>query len=137
MNYRIIGGAAIAAWSLVCGSGCAGGSQLYGPKSCEPDARTHAAYPTANGAAAVCLPKGQVAFMLCTRELGLLRASSEETSKTTLSVVVPPAGDTKPEVSHATTTKREEGWSEQADLAKARAEMMRACLTMLTAAPPK
>lgn len=115
-------------------SACAS-SRLYGPKSCEPDGHTQAAYPTANGEAAVCLPREHVAFMLCARELGLASMATDNGVKATVEVKVPNVGDVgKGEV--GVTDKKDAKWAGEGEVAKARADMMRACLDMLTKARP-
>jgi hypothetical protein len=113
--------------------GCGGGTNLYGPKSCEPDADKLAAYPTANGNAAVCIARERVEFMLCTRELGLSNVLVEKANSTNLTAAVPDAGDAKAGVDLRSQEKQASYWAQEGELAKARADMIRACVNMLPA----
>ena len=120
-----------ASLALLCIGCSTSGTKLYGPKSCEPDEHTLAAYPTANGTAAICITRSRVEFMLCTRELGLSNVLVDRSASTKLSVAVPDIGEAKGEVDLRTKEKQEAYWSNEGELAKARADMIRACVNML------
>lgn len=114
---------------------CGGAAQkpyLYGPESCEGNSNSEelAPYPTVNGQSVVCLPKENVSFMLCVRELGLSETTIEDTIERGGKMSIPKlevelGGDTK------ATNAISQKWAAEGRLADARAAALKACILML------
>lgn len=126
-------------WSLLAitllALGCSSQTLLYGNDSC---GEGRAAYVSANGRAATCLPEDQTAFILCARELSL--SESNTTSNRTVEAqvgitVVEAEGGAAAAVNlqEALTQK----WSAEGELAKARAAAVDACVGLLDKPPGK
>lgn len=103
---------------------------LFGKDSCNEAGK--AAYVTADGASALCLPEKDVTFMMCVRELGLSKSDRESSAK-----FVGKLGELKaeiitlsPEVSTDIMNKIVSAWEKEGDIASARARAIDHCVAI-------
>ncbi|WP_155247321.1 hypothetical protein [Teredinibacter turnerae] len=104
-------------------SSCSG-TRLYGNKSCGIG---KTAYVTANGVGAICLPEREVAYILCARELSLSGVTQAYTASANVAVDI--SGAT-PEASGRVANSIVQLYESEGELAAARADAIRTCLTI-------
>jgi hypothetical protein len=128
-SRRYFAGAALVLVASSLLGGCSGRTLLYGADSCGGDL---AAYVYTTGKSATCLPMQQTAYLLCVRELSLSERSDSSTREgggqlgLTVSGVGADAG-ANVKLAEAAASK----WTNEGDLAKARAKAIDACIGIL------